>query len=86
MALSLSSERSIAAATSFNPLAAFARWIVRAQAAQARRTALRDLLEFDTERLHDLGILRSDVVSAVASRGVVGGVSLNTARARNALR
>lgn len=86
MALSLSGERSIAAAAPFNPLAAMTRWIVRLQAARARRSALKDLLEFDSERLRDLGIVRADVVSAIAGRGVTGGMSLNTARARNALR
>lgn len=86
MALSLSGERSIAAAAPFNPFAAMARGIVRMQAARARRSALKDLLTFDAERLHDLGILRSDVASALAGRGVAGGLSLNTARARNAIR
>ena len=86
MALSLSGERSIAAAASFSPFAAMTRGIVRLQAAHARRSALKDLLAFDTERLRDLGISRSDVVSALAGRGVTGGLSLNTARARNAVR
>lgn len=86
MALSLSGERSISAAAPFNPFAAFMRGIVRLQAARARRSALKDLLEFDGERLRDLGISRSDVVSAIAGRGLAGGMSLNTARARNAVR
>jgi uncharacterized protein YjiS (DUF1127 family) len=86
MALSLSGERSVVAATPFNPFAAFARWIVRVQAVRARRSALKGLLEFDTERLRDLGISRSDVVSAVAGKGAAGGLGLNMARARNVAR
>ena len=83
MALSLPSERSLPAAASANPFAAFARWIARAQAARTRRIALSALLELDHARLNDLGISRDDVAAALASRGRAGPI-LNTARARNA--
>ena len=61
MALSLPGERSLAAATPVNPLAAFARWIAKAQAARTRRVALSALLELDHARLADLGISRDDI-------------------------
>ena len=84
MALSLSGERSVVAATPFNPFAAFMRWIAKAQAARTRRTALRGLLELDHERLHDLGISRHDVVEAMRSKGAAASLTLNAARASNA--
>ncbi|KFC67302.1 hypothetical protein FF80_02223 [Devosia sp. LC5] len=86
MALSLSGERSVAAATPFRPFAAFMRWIAKAQAARTRRTALASLLELDHARLNDLGITRQDVVDAMHKRGPAAGLALNTARASNARR
>ena len=86
MALSLPGERSVAAAKPTHPFAALARWIAEAQAARARRTALRNLLELDAARLVDLGISRDDVAAALASRAFRPGAMLNTARARNARR
>lgn len=83
MALSLSGERSLAAATPANPLAAFMRWIAKAQAARTRRTALSALLELDHARLNDLGISRDDVAAALAAPAQAGRM-LNTARARSA--
>jgi uncharacterized protein YjiS (DUF1127 family) len=83
MALSLPGERSLAAATPANPLAAFARWIARARAARSRRAALTALLELDHTRLSDLGISRDDITAALASNGQAGPM-LNAARARNA--
>ena len=83
MALSLPGERSLAAASSANPFAAFARWIAKAQAARNRRVALSALLELDHSRLEDLGISRHDVTAALAARTQAGPI-LNAARARNA--
>ncbi|GLQ10802.1 hypothetical protein GCM10007913_27340 [Devosia yakushimensis] len=86
MALSLSGERSVVAATPLNPFAAFMRWIAKAQAARTRRTALLGLLELDSERLRDLGISRHDVVEAMRSKGAAASLALNAARAGNARR
>ena len=83
MALSLSGERSLAAASSANPFAAITRWIVKAQAARTRRVALSALLELDHVRLDDLGISRDDVAAALAANARSGSM-LNAARARNA--
>jgi uncharacterized protein YjiS (DUF1127 family) len=83
MALSLPGERSLAAASSSHPFAAFARWIAKAQAARTRRVALSALLELDHSRLEDLGISRHDVTVALAARTQAGPI-LNAARARNA--
>lgn len=83
MALSLPGERSVAAATPLNPFAAFARWIVKAQAARTRRVALSGLLDLDHSRLSDLGISRQDVVDALARKDSRPGLGLNAARARN---
>lgn len=84
MALSLPGERSVAAATPVDPIAALLRWIGKARAARARRVALTALLELDHARLNDLGISRQDIVDALAVRD--GGRSLGAARARNARR
>lgn len=83
MALSLSSERSIAAASSANPIVAFARWIAQAKTARTRRTALIALMELDQSRLEDLGISRRDIEAALASPHQSGRV-LHNARARSA--
>ncbi|WP_193336767.1 hypothetical protein [Devosia beringensis] len=84
MAISLSGERSPAAASS-SPLAALARWIAEANAARTRRTALTALLALDSGRLDDLGITRADITAALSTRAY-GGTEhvLNAARARNA--
>jgi uncharacterized protein YjiS (DUF1127 family) len=73
MALSLGSERSLAAATRTRPFAAFMRWIA---------DGLEALLELDDSRLHDLGISRHDIAQALAHRPR-GAMLLNAARARN---
>jgi uncharacterized protein YjiS (DUF1127 family) len=85
MAFSLSGERSLAAATSANPLVMLMRWIAGAHAAGRRRAALSRLLELDHSRLSDLGISRDDVSAALAAPHRPG-LSLNAARARNARR
>jgi uncharacterized protein YjiS (DUF1127 family) len=84
MALSLSGERSLAAATPAHPFAAVARWIAQANAARTRRVALLALLELDHARLYDLGISRVDITAALALKGRTASMVLNTARARNA--
>ena len=81
MALSLPGERSLTAATPANPLAAFMRWIAKAQAARTRRLALRALLDLDHNRLDDLGITREDVSIAMGRKDAL---LLNAARARSA--
>tara|TARA_R110002124_G_scaffold44422_5_gene135488 strand:- start:11598 stop:11858 length:261 start_codon:yes stop_codon:yes gene_type:complete len=84
MAISLSGERSLAAATP-NPIAALARWIVKAKAARTRRIALTALLDLDHDRLDDLGITRDDITTALTTGRQPGGEHvLNAARARNA--
>ncbi len=83
MALSLFGERSVAAATPLNPLAALGRWIAGVKADRARRVALNALLELDDGRLNDLGISRSDIIDAMHRRRG-SGLVLSAARARNA--
>lgn len=83
MAISLSGERSLAAATP-NPFVALARWIAKANAARARRNALTALLELDHARLSDLGITRDDITVALSRKLPAGAHVLNAARARNA--
>ena len=84
MAISLSGERSLSAASS-SPIATLSRWIVKAKAARTRRNALNALLSLDNNRLNDLGITRADVMAARATRRYAGTEHLlNAARARNA--
>ena len=82
MAISLSGERSLSAATP-SPIAAVARWIAKAKAARTRRNALHALLELDHTRLSDLGITRADISAALLRKHGPEYV-LNAARARNA--
>ncbi|WP_157959592.1 DUF1127 domain-containing protein [Devosia submarina] len=84
MAFSLPGERSVAAALPARPFAALVRWVAEAKAARARRVALKALLELDHARLHDLGISRDDIATALATRSRAASVVLNSARARNA--
>lgn len=83
MALSLSGERSVAAATPLKPTATFKRWISGLAAGRRRRAALHSLLELDEARLRDLGIARADVFEALRADRCAGLV-LSTARARRA--
>lgn len=84
MAISLSGERSLAAATP-SPIAALTRWIAQAKAARARRNALTALLSLDNARLNDMGLTRADIHTAIAEHKQARGVhALNAARARNA--
>ena len=84
MALSLSGERSLAAASPAHPFAALARWIAQAKAARTRRVALQALLELDHARLYDLGISRQDIRTALERKHQNATMTLNTLRARNA--
>lgn len=83
MAISLSGERSLAAATP-NPIVALARWIAKANAARTRRNAMKALLDMDQSRLRDLGISRDDVLDAIYARRGARPNGLHAARARNA--
>ena len=65
MAISLSSERPIVAATSTGFVAYVQNWLAKAAAERARRTALASLLELENFRLDDLGVSREDIVSAL---------------------
>jgi uncharacterized protein YjiS (DUF1127 family) len=80
MALSLYGERPSAAAMPVSPFAAFTRWLAKAQAKRARRTALAALLELDHGRLNDLGIDRQDVIEAMRLNGIAAGHKLTAAR------
>jgi uncharacterized protein YjiS (DUF1127 family) len=83
MALSLPGERSVAAATPTTPLRALFAWIATVNADRTRRTALKSLLELDTDRLRDLGISPADIRQAMNVRsGHTAGMVLNSARAR----
>lgn len=84
MALSLPSERSLAAASPAHPFAAIVLWIAQVKAARNRRVALHALLELDAARLTDLGISRQDITLALATKDSSAVMALNTARARNA--
>jgi|TARA_R110000868_G_scaffold122464_21_gene324513 uncharacterized protein YjiS (DUF1127 family) len=83
MAISLSGERSLAAATP-NPFVALTRWIAKAKAARTRRNALYALLELDHDRLSDIGISRDDITTALSRKQPAGAHVLSAARARNA--
>lgn len=84
MALSLSGERSLAAATPTKFFAIIARWFAKAQAARTRRTALKSLLDLDHARLSDLGVSRDDIAKALHGNDKCPEQVLNAARARNA--
>ena len=87
MAHSLLGERSVTAASaSPRPLLALRRFWAQAQAARARRTALRTLLELEDARLEDLGISRNDILEAARHASQSPGMRLSAARARNARR
>lgn len=85
MALSLPSERSVAAASHANPVRALFAWLASANRIRARHNALKGLLELDQTRLRDLGITHMDVTEALYDKpGRSPGMVLNAARARNA--
>ena len=65
MALVLSGERPVAAASSLNPLRMVANWFAQFRAERHQRVALKSLLDLDPHRLRDLGIERSDLFDAM---------------------
>jgi uncharacterized protein YjiS (DUF1127 family) len=84
MAYSLFSERpDTAAASSLNPFLALARWVAEARAKHAQRVALSNLLDYDQALLNDLGIDRSDVISALQYPTARAGDALAARRARS---
>lgn len=84
MALSLPSERSVAAGSQVNPIRALVTRVTRALANRRRQTALVSLLDLDDAHLRDLGITRLDIAEAMnARKGRTPGMVLNAARARN---
>lgn len=87
MALSLSGERSVPAATPTSPFGALFAWVAKVGADRARRTALKGLLALDADRLNDLGLSHADIHEAMTARGGrSSAMVLNTARARRSLR
>lgn len=85
MALSLPGERSVAAAMPTTLLRALFAWFARVNADRTRRTALKRLLELESERLRDLGISRHDIHEAMSARSRrTAAHVLTTARARKA--
>lgn len=87
MALSLPGERSVAAATPTTPIRALFAWIAKVNTDRQRRTVLKSLLEFDADRLRDLGLSPADIHAAIGARSArTSAMVLNTARARQALR
>lgn len=67
MAYSLSGERPVAAASVSNIFSTIARFARKLHADRARRIALAQLLELEDHRLDDLGIVRQDVLEALAN-------------------
>ncbi len=67
MALVLSGERPVAAAT-LNPVRIVATFFARVKTGRAQRLALHNLLSMDAYRLDDLGINRGDLFDAIHSQ------------------
>jgi uncharacterized protein YjiS (DUF1127 family) len=65
MALVLSGERPLAAATSLNLVRFVAVLFAKARAERAQRIALQTLLDLEPHRLDDLGISRGDLFDAM---------------------
>lgn len=85
MALSLSSERSLAAGSHAHSTRGFTAWIARIIANRRRRTALENMMAMDDAQLRDLGVTRGDLADAMQARdGVTPGMMLHAARARSA--
>ena len=81
--MKMSSERPSLAAASTSPLRAFANWIAKARARRAQRIALESLLEYDVQRLEDLGINRQDLFEALDSPSQRPGYKLSQRRAES---
>lgn len=85
MALSLDGERSIAAASSANPIRVVLAFLARRAARLRQRRAVVEMLDLDAARLRDLGVTRADIAEALkAEKGRAPGMVLNAARARAA--
>ena len=85
MALSLSSERSLAAGSHAHSTRGFTAWIARIVANRRRQAALKDMMAMDDALLRDLGVTRGDIADAMQARdGVPPGMMLHAARARSA--
>ncbi|NMA97988.1 MAG: DUF1127 domain-containing protein [Phyllobacteriaceae bacterium] len=85
MALSLSSERSLAAGSHAHSTRGFTAWIARIVANRRRQAALKDMMAMDDALLRDLGVTRGDIADAMQARdGVTPGMMLHAARARSA--
>jgi len=65
MALVLSGERPVAAASSLNPIRMVANWFAQLRAERSQRVALKTLLDLEPHRLSDLGIERADLFDAM---------------------
>jgi uncharacterized protein YjiS (DUF1127 family) len=84
MAHLLSGERPALAAAPTSLWQTLANHFAKARQARARRLALETLLEFDTARLDDLGINRSDLFEAMESPSSRPGLRLTQRRAESA--
>ena len=85
MALSLSSERSLAAGSHAHSTRGFTAWIARIVANRRRQAALKEMMAMDDALLRDLGVTRGDIADAMQARdGVTPGMMLHAARARSA--
>ena len=65
MAFSLLGERPHSAALPLRPLTSLMRWLSRAANARRNRIELTALLDFEDNRLWDLGITRNDIAKAL---------------------
>jgi uncharacterized protein YjiS (DUF1127 family) len=79
----LSSERPSMAAASSTPFAALVSWFAKARAQRVQRIALASLLEYDVDRLADLGINRQDLFEALDSPSQRPGLKLAQRRAES---
>lgn len=84
MAHLLSGERPALAAAPTSLLRTLVNWFAKARQARARRVAFEELLEFDSARLDDIGINRSDLFDALDSRATRPGLKLAQRRAESA--
>jgi len=84
MAHLLSGERPALAAAPTSLFRTLANYFAKARQARARRLALETLLEFDSARLDDLGINRSDLFEAMDSPSSRPGLRLTQRRAESA--
>jgi len=72
------------AAAHTSPLRALAAWFVKARNRRAQRVALETLLEYDQDRLDDIGINRQDLFQALDAPSQRPGLKLAQKRAESA--